>query len=202
MQRLDTLPEDDQLPQGADRKTRVAVLVIFLGLANFMLFTVGYVIVGGEAINGRVRSDADGSVHYYLKSAVSGGPDGGDIMPERSRAVFIYSAVHSISIWPTVGMVMLAMLALAKDRIVSAMHSTIVRGRTFITILATVIVLAVILATIVFIGQFVDLLSRPEPFQATTRAVACGTALPGCGAIVSALGHRLESLCHVATAWL
>ena len=176
MQRLDTLPEDDQLPQGADRKTRVAVLVIFLGLANFMLFTIGYVLVGGEAINGRVRSDADGRVHYYLKSAAA------DIMPERPRAVFIYSAMHSISIWPTVGMVMLAMLALAKDRIVSAMHSTIVRGRTFITILATIIVLAVILATIVFIGQFVELLSKPEPFQATTRAVA--------------------SAASVATAWL
>lgn len=172
MQRIDTLPEEDQLPQGADRKTRVAVLVILLGLANFLMFTVGYVIVGGEAINGRVRYGADNAVHYYLKSAVSAGADGAEIMPERSRGVFIYSAVHCISIWPTVGLVMLAMLALAKDRIVSAMHSTIVRGRTFITILATIIVLALILATVVFIGQFIDLLSKPEPMQAATRAVA------------------------------
>lgn len=195
MQRLDTLNEDDQLPQGADRKTRIAVLVIFLGLANFVLFTIGYVVVGGEAINGRVRSDAEGRVHYYLKSAVSGGPDGADIMPERSRGVFIYSAVHSISIWPTVGMVMLAMLALAKDRIVSAMHSTIVRGRTFITILATIIVLAVILATVVFIGQFIDLLSKPDPFPASAAQPLQAVSECSCAFI-----HGLKSLCRMAMA--
>jgi len=180
VQKTNDILEDD-LPEGADRKTRVAIVLILLGLLNFLLFTVIYILIGGESINGRVRRGPEGQVHYYLKSwtpSTVAAPDGTELPgPECSRGVFVYSAVHSISVWPTVGMVMLAMLALAKDRVVSAMHSTIVRGRTFITILATIIVLMVVLVAIVFVGKFIHLVSTPEPFVPATQAARALAAL-------------------------
>jgi hypothetical protein len=62
----------------------------------------------------------------------------------------------------TVAAVMLAMLTLAKDRIISSMHRTVVRGRTFITILATIIALTTALATVYFILTFARAVSRPK----------------------------------------
>jgi hypothetical protein len=53
------------------------------------------------------------------------------------------------------------MLTLAKDRIVSSMHRSVVRGRTFITILATVITLTTAMATVYFILIFTRNLTKP-----------------------------------------
>ncbi len=133
-----------------DRRTRICIWVIILGLANFLAYTVLYVFINGESVNGWVEL-AGGVRHYYLQSGT-----------EVSRGVFIYSGVHSISIWVTVAGVMLAMLTLAKDRIVSSMHSSVVRGRTFITILATVITLITAMATIYFVLSFSRGLAKPK----------------------------------------
>ena len=156
---------EDRLPQGADRKTRIAVWVITLGLMNFLGWSVGYLLIGGEAVHGAVRKAPDGDRNYYLRSYAQE-----DVRV--SKATFLYSGVHSISIWPTVAAVMLSMLTLAKDRIVSSMHATIVRGQTFITVLATIIVLMVALATILFIGKFVHLLTHATPYRASATTVA------------------------------
>jgi len=134
-----------------DRRTRICIWVILLGLANFLLYALLYMFIGGEAVNGHVRI-VDGRTVYYLQSGV-----------EVSRLSYIYSGIHSISIWITVGAVMLAMLTLAKERIVSSMRSGIIRGRTFITILATVIAFTTIILTIWFILQFSRRLTHPEP---------------------------------------
>lgn len=133
-----------------------------VGLANFMVFTVLYVFIGGDAINGFVNQAADGSLTYELQ-------------PDRfvSRGLFIYSGIHSITIWPTVGAVLLAMLTLAKDRIVSSMRSSIVRGRTLITILATVITLIILVMTFWFILHFTERLAHPRPQE---PAAATATA--------------------------
>ena len=133
-----------------DRRTRICIWVIILGLGNFLAYTVLYVFINGEAVNGWVELQG-GHRHYYLQSGT-----------RVSRDVFLYSGVHSISIWVTVAAVMLAMLTLAKDRIISSMHRTVVRGRTFITILATVITLATAVATVYFILIFSRNLTRPR----------------------------------------
>ncbi len=133
-----------------DRRTRICIWVIVLGLLNFMAYTVLYVFINGEAVNGWVEAH-DGQRHYYLQSG-----------SEVSRGAFVYSGIHSISIWVTVAAVMLAMLTLAKDRIISSMHSTVVRGRTFITILATVITLTTAMATVYFILIFARKLTQPK----------------------------------------
>ena len=105
------------------RRTAICIWVIIVGLVNFVGFTVGYVALRGEAMNGRVeveRVDGHRRRHHYLSQ---------DRQLEVSRGVWIYSAIHCVSIPLTMGAVMLAMLTLAKDRIVSSMRSAIIHGR-------------------------------------------------------------------------
>jgi len=132
-----------------DRRTKICIWIILIGLANFLAYVVLYSIFWGEAINGFVESDGQ-HIRYYLQSR-----------EEVSRSVFIYSGVHSISIWLTVGAVMLAMLTLAKERIASSMRSSIIRGRTFITILAVVIAVIVVVITVLFAVHFQEKLAHP-----------------------------------------
>ncbi|MHC4983956.1 MAG: hypothetical protein ACYTF6_12425, partial [Planctomycetota bacterium] len=110
-----------------NRRTKICLWVIVIGLANFLLYVIGYVYFYGEAIHGRIVVE-NGRKLYFLQSD-----------REVSRAAFIYSGVHSISIWPTVMAVMLAMLTLAKDRITASMQSAVARGRLLITVFAVVI---------------------------------------------------------------
>ena len=124
-----------------NRRTKVSIWIIIVGLANFVAYTVVYDFIGGEAVNGPIRVEP-AALHYYLVDSGRETPVG--------RGVWIYSAVHSISIWITMGAVLLAMLTLAKDRIVSSMRSSIVRGRTFITILATIVTLISLVLTVRF----------------------------------------------------
>jgi len=135
-----------------DKRTKICIWIILIGLGNFLIYTILYMFISGEAATGhldKVRST--GEIRYLLNSGHT-----------VSRWVYIYSGIHSISIWTTVGAVMLAMLTLAKERIASAMRATIVRGRTLITILATIITLIVIVMTIWFTLQFVHGFFEPN----------------------------------------
>ena len=139
-----------------DRRTRVCLWVIVLGLANFLAYTIAYELIGGEAIHGGVRLEqTDGGPvrHYYLTDVGA--------RTEVSRCVWIYSAVHSTSIWATMGAVLLAMLTLAKDRIVASMRSSIVRGRTFFTIVATIVTLIMVVLTVRFVLRLVREVAWP-----------------------------------------
>ena len=118
--------------------------MILIGLANFLVYTIAYLIIGGEAISGQIIAKG-GQTQYLLAGRAD----------PVSRCVFVYSAIHSISIWPTFGAVMLAMLTLAKDRIVESMHSALVRGRAIITLLAVIIAIIAIFWTYRFTRQFV-----------------------------------------------
>lgn len=131
------------------KMTRICVWIIMAGLANFILYSVLYAYFNGEAINGKVVA-TEGQTRYFLQSD-----------QEVSRAVFIYSGIHSISIWLTVGAIMLSMLTLAKERIASSMRKTVVRGQTIITIVATIITLMVVVITFWFTLQFVRRMRYP-----------------------------------------
>jgi len=143
-----------------NRQTKICIWIIIIGLANFLAYVVLYWYFWGEAVNGRVVI-VNGQPHYFLQSGV-----------EVNRAVFLYSGIHSISIWVTVAAVMLAMLTLAKENIVSSMRSTIVRGRTLFTILATIITFTTAIITIWFILQFNRRLHHPETAQPGTLPAA------------------------------
>ena len=137
-----------------DRRTTICIWIIMIGLANFLAYSIVYMHIGGEAIHGKIIRSPGGETQYILKGP---GPDDVPV----GKCVYIYSGIHSISIWLTVGAVMLAMLTLAKERIASSMRSAIVRGRTFITILATIITLITSVITIWFVIQFTTRLGNP-----------------------------------------
>jgi len=133
-----------------DRKTKICIWIILIGLVNFLAYTILYMFLGGEAVNGWVEVGAGGQLLYRLT-------DGRLV----SRAEFLISGIYSISIWPTVGAILLAMLTLAKDHIVVSMEASIVRGRTFITVLATIIAFTLAVITIWFILKFTHKLMYP-----------------------------------------
>lgn len=135
--------------------------MIILGLVNFLAFTMSYVVIGGDAMKGDIRVEATDHgqkvLHYFLVG------EGRGRRFEVSRGVWIYSAVHSISLWITMGAVMLSMLTLAKDRIVASMRTSIIRGRTFITVLATLVTLISIVFTVWFVAYMIRQLIHPLP---------------------------------------
>jgi len=155
-----------------DRRTRICIWIIFLGLGNFLAYVILYSFFWGEAVNGHVLHDG-GQLRYFLQSG-----------EEVSRGVFLYSGLHSISIAPTAGAIMLAMLTLAKDRVISSMRRTIVRGRTVITILAVLITVIALLLTAELVRLFTERLASPRPMNATAPAkkdiVQQGLTLPRC----------------------
>ncbi|MEI7835029.1 MAG: hypothetical protein WCK05_01290 [Planctomycetota bacterium] len=150
--------------EAMERRTRICIWVISLGLVNFLAFTLIYMYVGGEAVNGRVEVQGNKTRYYIVTPS--------QLKHPVSNGVFWYSGIHSISIWPTVGAVMLAMLTLAKDRLIDSMHSTVVRGRTFLTILATIITMIVVLCTLWGCLAFFTRLSHPTPVPLPTTQQA------------------------------
>jgi len=162
-ERLDELADqaDAELMEARlNLRTRVCIWIIVVGLANFLAYTVAYFSLPGEAIHGGVRLEpvpSGGRLHYYLLNKGS--------RVEVSRGVWLYSAVHSTSIPITVGAVLLAMLTLAKDRIVSSMRSSVVRGRTFITVLAAVVTVCSLGWMGWFLYVIIGQLAQPAPWS-------------------------------------
>jgi len=144
-----------------DLRSSICVYVIIIGLVNFLAYTIVYLIIGSEAIHGQIAS-VDGQTQYFL----------GEQTEPVARWVFIYSAVHSISIWPTFGAVMLAMLTMAKDRIVESMRSDLVRGRLIITLIAVVIGISAIFWTYRFTRKFVrQMRAGPQEIRQVAKDV-------------------------------
>jgi len=152
------MPGQPVAETGLDRRTRICIWIILVGLANFLVFTVLYALIWGEAINGQVYV-IEGQRRYFLQSG-----------QEVSWWVFVYSGIHSISIWPTVGAIMLAMLTLAKDRIISSGYTTARRGRAMITLLAVAMAIIVCILTFLFARNFIHRMRNPVAPQATTRS--------------------------------
>jgi hypothetical protein len=138
-----------------DIRTKVCIWIIVVGMANFLAYTVVYLgVIGGESVRGQVvKTEVPGGVkvRYFL--------DSGKEVP---RGDFIYLGIHSISIWLTVGAVMLAMLTLAKDRISDSMHQAMMRGRSLCTVLAVVIGICTAGMAFHFMRKFVSHFEHPE----------------------------------------
>ncbi len=137
------------------RQTRNWILlwIIILGLTNFVSYTVMYWYLQGDAKNGAF---VDGS--YYVRGHFIHGAAG-----EKSqvgRGLWLYSYIHSISIWPTVGAVLIAMFILARPHIIATMGTdAVISGRTFIAVCITVIVLITGASTVYFILSFINALT-------------------------------------------
>ena len=136
------------------RRNRILVWIIALGLTNFVLYTFVYWCLGGDAPNGFV---SDGAYHLrgHFIWAVAG-----KASDPVSRGVWLYSYVHSITIWPTIGAVLVSMLILARPHIIATMKSDApMRGHTFVTICITVIILITTASTMAFVFEFCKALS-------------------------------------------
>ena len=140
------------------RRNWILIWIIVLGLANFVGYTLTYGYLEGDAKNGAF---VDGK--YYLRGHFIHDRQGRLTEDDVSRATWIYSFVHSISIWPTVGAVLVAMFILARPHIIATMKTdSTVRGPTFITVCITVIVLLTVASTFYFILSFANALLRIE----------------------------------------
>lgn len=136
-----------------DIRTKICIWIIVIGMVNFLAYTISYSIVGGESVRGRIEKIeiSDGvQFKYYLDSGM-----------EVPQGEFIYMGIHSISIWITVGAIMLSMLTLAKDRISDSMHDAMMRGRTLCTVLAVVIGICTAGLALLFVRQFVNHFEHP-----------------------------------------
>ena len=136
-----------------DIRTKICIWIIVIGMVNFLAYTISYSIVGGESVRGRIEKieTQDGvQFKYYLDSGLEVPP-----------GEFVYMGIHSISIWITVGAIMLSMLTLAKDRISDSMHDAMMRGKTLCTVLAVVIGICTAGLALQFIRQFVDHFEHP-----------------------------------------
>ncbi|MCK5113340.1 MAG: hypothetical protein KAR11_01095 [Phycisphaerae bacterium] len=153
-----------------DFRTRICLLIIAIGMANFLAYAIGYTVVGGESVRGHIYEvEKTGTRYYYLDSD-----------KEVSRDKFVYIGIHSISIWVTVAAVMLAMLTMAKDRIADSMRDAAMRGRTFCTILAIVVLVSMTALTFLFVREFVIEFENPEIVQSrpTKQMVQSPQATP------------------------
>ncbi|MFH0983118.1 MAG: hypothetical protein V2A79_16485 [Planctomycetota bacterium] len=132
-------------------RNRLLIWIIFLGLANFVGYTVMYWKIGGDAKNGEIRNGA-----YYVRGhhlRHEGGEFGRE-SPVR-RGVWIYSYLHSISIWPTIAAVLVSMFILARPHIIATMkQDALIQGTTFVTVCITVVVLVTGVSTLYFILDF------------------------------------------------
>ncbi len=131
------------------RRNRICVWLIIFGLGNFLIYAVVYAIIGGDAQNGGISDDGTYFVRGHHVHRLQG------YEQEVSRGVWIYSYIHSISIWPSIAAVLLAMLILARPHIVATYHRGIIKGTTLVTIMATVIVLVTSIIMLAFIVDFV-----------------------------------------------
>lgn len=147
------------------RRTRnfLCIWLIFAGLANYIAYGITYAWLEGDAKNGEIRVTTldDGShrtTYFVAGHFIRHGATGK--LHEVTRRQWIYSYVHSISLWGTHAMILLAMLTLARPHIIATMRDSPVRGPTFITAAATLIVVIFGAATAWFMLEFLAELSK------------------------------------------
>jgi hypothetical protein len=65
---------------------RVCATIFFIGIANFAVFFVMALLLGGDAVSGKIESG-----RYYLSSHGR--------LTEVSRRTYFYSRYHTYSVW-------------------------------------------------------------------------------------------------------
>jgi hypothetical protein len=87
---------------------RLAVIVVVVGVLNFAAFIVGTFIVGGDAVNGRSSCPPGGK---YLWDKRQSNP-----CHEVSNAVYLYSTMHTWSLFGSWPFVMMALVYLNRSK--------------------------------------------------------------------------------------
>ncbi len=139
-------------------RNRICIWLIIGGLLNVLAYTVVYGALGGDATNGwlELKSLADGTVQrvYHIGGHYLHGIGGQQ--KEVPRWEWYYSYLHSISLWPTQAIMIIAMLVLAQPHIIATMReSAWIRGPTFIAVAITLTAVLYSAMTIWFIVNLV-----------------------------------------------
>ena len=134
------------------QRNRLCVRLIILGLSNFILYAIFYAIIGGDAPNGKIKN-TDGHVVYYVRGHFIHRSIGYE--QSVPKWVWLYSYIHSISIWPSIAAVLLAMLVLARPHIMATYTNGVMQGATLVTVLATVIVVVTTASMVWFIKDMI-----------------------------------------------
>jgi hypothetical protein len=141
------------------RRTRnfLCIWLIFIGLANYLVYGITYAWLEGDAKNGEIQVTPTVTGGQHLTYYVAGhfirhGTEGK--LHQVTRGQWIYSYIHSISLWATHAVILLAMLTLARPHIAATMRDSRVTGMAFVTIVATLIVVIFGAATTWFILEF------------------------------------------------
>lgn len=129
------------------RRTRLCTSLVLIGLINIMAYTVAYAYVGGDAWNGGAERGA-----YYVRGHFLRSVEGS--RTPVSRGIWIYSYLHSISIWPSLAAIALSMLVLARPHILATYREGLLGGGTLIGVIATLVILITLSATVLFCISF------------------------------------------------
>ncbi|MCK4343002.1 MAG: hypothetical protein KAY37_14910 [Phycisphaerae bacterium] len=140
------------------RRNQICIAIIALGLANYLVYTLTYAALGGDAHNGQreIRQLDDGTreVVYKVRGHFIRSPSGHERVI--SRGAWIYSYVHSISLPLTSGAMIISMLLLARPHILATMRGGWISGRTLVTVFGTIVVLITGGAAILFTWSFIS----------------------------------------------
>ncbi|HRS27248.1 MAG: hypothetical protein KBH81_15825 [Phycisphaerae bacterium] len=145
----------DRLPRR--RRNQICIVIIAIGLLNFLIYTMTYAILGGDAHNGyrRIVTELNGAqrTEYIIRGHHVRDLQG--LQTPVSRGAWIYSYVHSITVPLTSGALIICMLVLARPHIITTMRDGWISGPAFVTAFATVVILVSIAATILMAAHFV-----------------------------------------------
>jgi hypothetical protein len=141
------------------KRNRICIWIILLGLFNFAGYTIVYAELGGDARNGYIASGPNGERTYYVAGHFIHGTQG-EYAPV-APWVWVYSYVHSITLWPTQAAILICLLVLARPHIIATMkESSIMQGQTFVAVCATTILLLSGALTAWFLIGFIRELSE------------------------------------------
>jgi hypothetical protein len=139
------------------RRNQACIIIIAIGLLNFVAYTLSYAILGGDAHNGyrEVVETAGGGQRAVYVVRGHHVRDLRGLEAEVSRAAWIYSYVHSITVPLTSGAMIISMLVLARPHIIATMRDARISGETFVVAFGTIVMLISISATVLFAAHFV-----------------------------------------------
>lgn len=161
---VESSPEQDAVPAPAcpvdrlpsRRRNQICLRIIIIGALNFLLYTVVYAVIGGDAPNGHrdlIETPSGAESHYYVRGHFIRSRDGKE--REVSASVWTYSYLHSITLPLTSGAMIISMLVLARPHIMATMRDGMIRGPAFITAFSTLVIVISVLVAALFTWDFI-----------------------------------------------
>lgn len=152
---LSSLCPVDRMPRR--RRNQICIGIIAVGGLNFLVYTVVYAVLGGDAHNGEARlierGDGPAQVVYCVRGHFIHTLDGQEA--QVSRRAWVYSYLHSMSVFVTSAAMIISMLVLARPHILATMRDGWIGGRTFVLAFGTIVILVTSAAIFVFAWDFV-----------------------------------------------